>query len=524
MTNKAQCDAAVHLQDSDEANHNSLDQMWTLAETTFVAVFLFSNGICSKQNQMAEQIFGYSQEEAIGKSLDHWIVAKDRAIVAEKLFGPEGCWVNKITALRKDGSTFSTAIRACTIQHAGQQIRMINLYDSSSQRLLETLVCEQKQHSNSLNDVIKILHPFTEKVPFLEFLDIVGPLTNACEALIALGDFQSLTVMARWSEGESLFDEGGQKDQPIKFGIPSSQWEILEESCIEASGGEIEKALPGYFSKVKGPKSVLLIPIISVNGLIGVLGFVVGKAEKEWKIYEKEFLRTATNYLAYAIDRNQKELDILLSLKEKDVLLREIHHRVKNNMQIISSLLSLQARRIGTPEVAAAIDESQNRIYSMSLIHEMLYQSSDMSAINAENYLNRLVGYLANVYRHSDDAISWQVQSEPILLAIDDAIPLGLIVNELVTNSFEHGFKGLSEGVLKVILRRIEVGSLELLVDDDGHGIPQDSSFESATTMGMQMVNDLACSQLDGKLSINRAKGTCVHFQFTTENCGKAEA
>ncbi len=207
-------------------------------------------------------------------------------------------------------------------------------------------------------------------------------------------------------------------------------------------------------------------------------------------------------------ERKKAEEQIKTSLKEKEVLLREIHHRVKNNMQVISSLLKLQSQYVEDKRYADIFKESQDRIKSMSLIHEMLYQSKHLSKINFKEYIRILTNYLFRSCLPSPRKIALKIESENVYLAIDNAIPCGLIIHELVSNSLKHAFSDGKEGEIKIALHSINERDIELLVSDDGVGIPEDLDFRNTKSLGLHLVTILAEDQLQGEIKLDRNKGT----------------
>ena len=207
-------------------------------------------------------------------------------------------------------------------------------------------------------------------------------------------------------------------------------------------------------------------------------------------------------------ERKKVDRQIKASLKEKEVLLREIHHRVKNNMQIISSLLKLQSQYIEDKPYADIFKESQDRIKSMSLIHEMLYQSKHLSKINFKEYIRILANYLFRSCWPSPCKIALKIESENVYLAIDNAIPCGLIIHELVSNSLKHAFSGSKEGEIKIALHSINERDIELVVSDDGVGMPEDLDFRNTKSLGLHLVTILAEDQLQGEIKLDRNKGT----------------
>lgn len=213
-------------------------------------------------------------------------------------------------------------------------------------------------------------------------------------------------------------------------------------------------------------------------------------------------------------ESHQAEENLKKSLKEKETLLREIHHRVKNNLQIISSLLTLQSQYIKDNNDATMLTESQNRIISMSLIHEKLYQSKDLAKIDFKEYTEDLVTGLFQSYGISSSRITLNLDIEKISLTIDSAIPCGLIINELVTNSLKYAFPGDKKGEIKVTLHSIGAKVFELVVSDNGIGIPKELDFRNIESLGLHLVTILVENQLHGEIYLNRDNGTEFQIKF----------
>ena len=202
------------------------------------------------------------------------------------------------------------------------------------------------------------------------------------------------------------------------------------------------------------------------------------------------------------------------SLQEKELLLREIHHRVKNNLQVISSLLSLQSRSSKDEQAIEMAKESQNRIKVMALIHEKLYRSKDFANVEFNDYIKNLVNDLFASYKVSSSRISLKMDIENISLGIDTAIPTGLIINELVTNCLKYAFSKDTEGEIRISLRSLEDGQNELIVSDNGVGIPENLDIKKAESLGLRMITNLTERSLHGKVNINRDNGTEFQIIF----------
>jgi two-component sensor histidine kinase len=247
----------------------------------------------------------------------------------------------------------------------------------------------------------------------------------------------------------------------------------------------------------------------------GVTGVVVVQSYRDDAIYSErdmELLAYISEHIAMAINRKRAEEKIKTSLKEKDVLLKEIHHRVKNNMQIISSLLRLQSREVEDEKTRRIFEISQNRIRSIALIHETLYQSGDLSRIDFSSYIRRLTTHLLSIYRPKGTSLRLNLDVQEVFLDINRAIPCGLIINELVSNAMKHAFT-LDKGG-EICVRLVEMGGVfNLVVKDNGAGFPKGMDFKKTDSLGLQIVSDLV-QQLGGDIRLEQEEGTAFVITF----------
>jgi len=212
-------------------------------------------------------------------------------------------------------------------------------------------------------------------------------------------------------------------------------------------------------------------------------------------------------------ERKQAQAKILASLAEKETILKEVHHRVKNNMQVISSLLRLQEGRVKDKDAAALLKDSQNRIQSMALVYNKLYQSENLASVNMTDYIKELSAGLVKSYAVSPVRVAVNVAQSNVFLNVDSAIPCGMIINELVTNSLKYAFPGNRKGLITISLTENEKG-LQLTVGDDGMGIPEGVSLANNSTLGIKLVSNLVRDQLGGILEIDRRHGTAYQINF----------
>ena len=249
-------------------------------------------------------------------------------------------------------------------------------------------------------------------------------------------------------------------------------------------------------------------PIMDDGRIVVVAG--VGNKPEPYDIRDVRELVLLVEGMWRMLQRKQSEDQLKLSLAEKEVLLKEIHHRVKNNLQIVSSLISLQSG-VATPEnMTTAFRESQDRIRSMAMIHERLYRARDLARVDFGEYLHNLTSYLQSSYQPQSAEVRIDIQN--IRLDIDRAIPCGLIVNELVSNAFKYAFRNGRRGILEISMRKDEDGLL-LVVSDDGPGLPPGVDVRNTPTLGLQLVHALV-GQLDGELALYRERGTRFEIRF----------
>jgi two-component sensor histidine kinase len=212
-------------------------------------------------------------------------------------------------------------------------------------------------------------------------------------------------------------------------------------------------------------------------------------------------------------ERKRAEEKIRASLREKEVLLKEIHHRVKNNLQIISSLLYLQATRTEHPGAISALRESRNRIKSMALIHERLYQSPNLASVDMGEYTRNLVSDLQRSHSIGERAVRLRLDIEDIPLGITEAIPCGLIINELVSNALKHAFPKGRAGEITIGLQRGGANQVTLTVSDNGIGLPEQVDFRKSPSLGLTLINSLV-EQLGGTIELDRSGGTAFTITF----------
>lgn len=225
-----------------------------------------------------------------------------------------------------------------------------------------------------------------------------------------------------------------------------------------------------------------------------------------------ELQKANTLLIKEILERRCVENELKQSLDEKDVLLKEIHHRVKNNLQIISSLLSLQSRKLKDKKVLSSLIESNNRIRSIATLHEQLYRSKDLSMIDFSAHIRNMASHLLRSYGKGGGSIKVVIDSEQIYLDINTAIPCGLIVNELVSNAIKHGFAGSTRGEIVIEFKKAENKYL-LRVSNDGLKFPEDLDINNSDTLGLELVSSLS-KQLKGAITMSSEDVTEFRLEF----------
>lgn len=402
----------------------------------------------------------------------------------------------------------------------GRIVRIEIATDITERKLAVEEIKKRERYLIGLNESAQLLLVPAESIPYQGFLDRIGPAADASHAFIFMnhpgpnGDL-IMSQKAEWcAEGiTSKIDCSAFRD--ISYSQLSQYWQNIVKKMEIVNGCVAD--FPERERKILEPQGVLtilMIPIMVEDDFAGFMGFDNCVSDREWDDVEQTFLCAAASDLAQAIRRAHSEGKVRASLREKEVLLREIHHRVKNNMQQVTSLLNLQARKMTDRKALDAIRESQRRIGVISQVHEALYLSSDLSRISMDKYLTGVLREIVSLHSYMKDSISYHIDARDITLTITDAIPVGLIISELVTNAFKHAFPGEQAGLIRIVIRKTGDGIIELTVADDGVGISGEVDVNDTKTLGLQIVNNLVKIQLDGTIDVNRIKGTVFNIKF----------
>ena len=434
-------------------------------------------------NPKFENMLGYDREELIGRKLSKIYVANEETLQAtiDKMIQSlerDNFWQGEVLNIRKDRSTFWNRVHISGYDHPVHGKVYISVQEDITARRKAERELEKRRVFQEA-----ILECTANGIVTCDREGVLSYFNKAAQ------EFHGLPLKPilpeEWTEYYDLYETDGKTPLPLKR-IPLARAlrgeKVVNQECMIAPRGFPART-------------------ISVTGQL--------------------LIDSGGNRLGALVSMNditaQKKTEkvIVTALKEKGILLSEIHHRVKNNMQVITSLLKLQAAGIKDKKYAEMFRESRGRIRTMALIHEKLYKSRDFSKIDVESYIKTLCAGILRSYGATAGHIALTVTADGVSLGLDHALPCGLIINELVSNSLKHAFSRGEPGEISVSLQIINEDTVELIVSDNGVGLPRDFDIDHSKSMGMEIVKIIAEHQLEGSIELNRTDGTayCIHFR-----------
>jgi PAS domain S-box-containing protein len=449
-----------------------MDQLLESSPEAVVTTDISGNVV--RVNSEFTRMFGYEKEEAVGRYIDDLVASDDyyqEASTITELVGKGERFALETKRRCKDGKIIYVSLLGSPIKVGGKLVGSYAIYrDISKRKKAERELKESEM-------IHRALFKYANDAVFL--MDLEGGLVDANK---------KAADMLGYNRKEIL-------EKSFKDIVASSD---LSDATEKLKGLLKNESIPMYerfFTK----KDRTEFPVeINVS--------LIRDSRNKPRLIQS-IVRDVT-------ERKKAEEKIKASLKEKEVMLKEIHHRVKNNMQIISSLINLQSARISDRKTAMMLKSSQDRIKSMAIIHEKLYQSEDFTKVDLDKYVRGLTDHLLLTYGVDRKNIRFHTQIKDIFLDINRAIPCGLIINELLTNSLKHAFPNGNKGEIKIAVHCLENQKTELLVRDNGVGIPEDTDIRKADSLGMTLVKILAEDQLKGSIHLDKTKGTCFRIVF----------
>ncbi len=497
-------------------------------------------------NRAAEEMLGYKKEELVGKNMlklkllpPKYLPKVAKALSKNMLgqtTGPDEFVIN-----RKDGSQVTVEISTIPVKIKGQtrvlgiarDITRRKWAEDALQKAYDELEERVKERTTELSTMLDVTRAVSSTLDLEEVLALIAEQMVQATAMsgctISRWEREADAIVT-WSEyytDPNLYDTPGVRYALDNFPATRRALETRQPLSVRVSDPQVDPVESAYLQEV-GSASSLLLPMTVGDRVAGLVELYQVEFEREFTASEIRLCQTLANQAAVAVEnarlynqaqqeiiaRQQAERRIKASLKEKEVLLREIHHRVKNNLQVISSLLNLQARQIEDGQMLEVLAESQNRVRSMALVHEKLYQSPDLAGVDFAAYVRSLTHHLFRTYTAGAKAVKLKMDIQDVALNIDAATPCGLILNELISNALKHAFPFPSterENEIAVGLRAKQ-GRFILVVRDNGIGFPTGLDPHNTESLGLQLVTTLV-EQLDGSLEVTNGSGT--EFQIT---------
>ncbi len=472
----------IHVDITDRINAENLlreseDKYRSLTESVPAAIFIYADNKFIYGNEYSAQITGYEVKDMMGKNFweivhpDYRDVARQRG--AARLKGEEVQARYELKILDKKGNEKWLDYTGRSINFQGKPAVLGIAYD----------ITELKRTQHALID------------SELKYRTLVE---NMSEVILYVDNDDKIIFV----NDNAIEMFGYTKDELI--GVIASE-KLVEEEYRDFIKDRNKLRRHGFSDKyeVKMRKKSGEIMWVEISGapLKDANGKIIGSIGIHSDI----------------TDRKKYENTIETSLKQKEMLLKEIHHRVKNNLQIISSLIKLQSAHVKDKEIHSMFAESQNRIRTMALIHEKLYRSSDISVIEFYDYIKNLVDNLYITYGISIDRVKPVFEFRSIYLDIDTAIPCGLIINELISNCLKYAFPDLKKGIISINLIDKGNGDFLMTIKDTGVGIPEEIDFQNSTSLGLKLVKILS-EQLGGKVDLIRKNGSEFRISFKQSN------
>lgn len=475
------------------------------------------------------KMWGYQENEVEGRHFVEFWEDEHKALDTLDAIREKGKFIGELKAKRKDESVFDVQISASLVKDdLGKPLSTIlSFIDISERKEVEKKLEVRSKFEKIVTTIsTNFINLPSEKID-----------SEIHKTLQAIGEFADVdrSYVFLYSPDKTRFRMSHEwcsdRVSPL---LPSNEAHLVKEhrwltaqienreTIYVTDISEIPENVGPFMTalKTRGVTSLIHVPVAYGGKAFGFLGLESQKEDNTWSVDIVVLLRMVGDILANALERKQVEERLNASLQEKEVLLKEIHHRVKNNMQVISSLLNFQSGRIKNEEILEMFKESQDRIRSMSLIHERLYQSQDLVRIDFSHYVQNLINHLFQSYRINPETVELITDVRDVSLDINKAIPCGLIINELVSNSLKYAFpqpnggekKKAKKGEINISLAS-EDAKIVLLYKDNGVGLPEDLNIETAESFGLQLVTALV-AQLNGEVEIKRKPGVTFKIIF----------
>ena len=387
--------------------------------------------------------------------------------------------------------------------------------DITERKLTEEEVLKRNAELSAINKIGQSLSKLAEKETIIhDICAMLGKLFNIENLYIALYDEDKnlITFPYYTIEGKML------STPSRNFGKGLTEFVIKTKKSLLINSARHEVMISlGIKPHGKEALSILATPMIAGEKVLGVIALQNYRFENAFSQSQIETLSTIASQAAIALENAELYSSLKKSLSEKEILLQEVHHRVKNNLQIMSSLIKLQSHYVSDKQMLQILKETESRIQSMAIVHSKLYSTQEYEKINFGEYVKNLTDNFWNTYGIKLKNLKFDLQIENIALNIDTAIPCGLIINELVSNAIKHAFPDNMKGTITVILsKEKDIDIYKLIVKDDGAGISDIINIDKTDTLGIQLVK-LLSKQMNGSLEVKSAKNKGSEFIIKLE-------
>jgi PAS domain S-box-containing protein len=470
-------------------------------------------------NPAFEKLLRCSNADLLNKSFDDLVVGDD--MFQEKLFIASQSEARIYTYFKMpDRHSLNVRIRVGKLNFEdGEEYLLLHVKDNTKNKVIDYEILRKTLTVETLSKSRKIRDGQFDEAIF-EILEMASNATGAERVNAWLFDEGQTKIKCIGNYDSRSKQLIPQQDLP-RIGMPN-YFKLFESEKIILSNDTENDAkaaeLLALYVLPNGIKAMMDIPIRIEGEMIGVVCFEETEGPRIWRLQDQQFALIIAQMISLAIETSEKlktRKALEQSLKEQKTLLREIHHRVKNNLAIMTSLINLQSDRVKDSYHKSLFADTKNRIASMASVHEVLYKSKNLSNINFKIFLSTVLVQLKSSFHDPEKNIELQTDIENVDLNISVAIPLALIINELITNCYKHAFKGQKEGVIGISLKD-NFGFITLIVKDSGCGYSP-SSVNHADSLGLDIYTGLV-EQINGNATYTNDKGSEHRIVFENKS------
>ena len=491
-------------------------------------------------NRAAERLTGYSRERVTALTMED-LIPSNHFLAGGPMVPAQESVPAETVLIRCDGEEVPVMINFAPLHTRGQSLFLFIIHDMRDRKRAELLTLAQRDLSTRLNEVTRLdqaLELCVETSIQVSGMEVAGIYLVSRDSCLELAAHRGIS--------EELVPSVSFLDKNVPLAARILKGNPIYSTCT-AESRHCER-----LRNKEGIKAIAALPIPHEDRIIACLA-AASRDEEHVSLASRNALEAITPQLGSALARlkaedalrqahqelekrveertkqlldanrrleeeiaHRKSAEVRMrdSLTEKEALLQEVHHRVKNNLQIISSLLALQGAHVTDEKTLGVLRDSQSRIRSMAFIHEHLYRSADLARIDFGQYIRDLMGALFQSYSEVAGRVSLKLEIEPAFLDVGTALPCGLIINEIVSNCLKHAFPENRSGEVRVSLSRGSEDGFELLVQDDGIGFDGETEFHRSASLGLRLVKNLTEFQLKGSLQMSSDAGTRVKILF----------